>query len=157
MLVDDWVVTVLLSCLLIEAQEFLVVRIIPDSKLELSLIIVDIVDIEVAELHEVSEDLLDHCESHRIPLEAQTRGKVEVSEVESGSQEQLFVQHRGPGDRFFLECKVSRRRDSEGLLLHRIALRVMQGQTFTLDDHSGRIDRLVRLLPVAASLLTCLI
>ena len=76
LLIHDRVVPVLLLCLLLQAQELLGVRIIPDSQLELTLIPIDEVYVEVAALHEVGEDLLHHCHSDRLTLDTEGLGKV---------------------------------------------------------------------------------
>ena len=84
-------VSVFLFSFFFQAQKLLTVWVVPDAKLELFLVFIDEIYIQIAQLHEVSEDLLNHSKSNWLTLYLEMLSEIEISEVKSRRQKHLLV------------------------------------------------------------------
>ena len=84
-------ISVLLLSLLVKFEELLTIRIVPDTQLEALLIHVNIVKVQVAALHEVGEDFLNHLHADRLTFYREVLCKVKVAEVYSWGQKLALI------------------------------------------------------------------
>ena len=69
------------------------IRVVPYAQLKLLLIHIYIVKVEVAALHKVSEDFLNHRKSDWVAFDPEVLSEVQVGEVKTRSQKLPLIKY----------------------------------------------------------------